>query len=204
MSVISRMSAAVFVGPELASDPEWQDLTITYTVNVFKACAALRQWPGFLRPTVHRFLPQAKICQEQVRRTRKKLQVILDQRGYARAKAHAEHNPPIKHEDTITWFEEIAAGRPYDPAASQLALAISALHTTSEAFRQVLLDLCLHPDLLDPIREEMTAAIAESGWSSAALAKMQLVDSVMKESQRFKSAIGEFFLIFRIVLCAIR
>jgi cytochrome P450 len=90
----------------------------------------------------------------------------------------------------ITWLDETAAGRPYDRAAAQLGLAISALHTTSEAFRQVLLDLCLHPDILGPIREEMESAISESGWTMAALAKMQLLDSVMKESQRFKSAIG--------------
>lgn len=106
------------------------------------------------------------------------------------ATVEVDHDSPKKYEDTITWFEEIAAGRPYDQAASQLALAISALHTTSEAFRQVLLDLCLHPDLLQPMREEISAAIMENGWTTAALAKMELVDSVMKESQRFKSAIG--------------
>ena len=191
MSVISRMSASVFVGPELASDPEWQNLTTSYTTNLFKAVGALRQWPSFVRPVVHQFLPQTKICREQVKLARVKIRAVLGKREHERATAEANGDTDRKHEDAIIWFDEIAAGRPYDPAAAQLALAISALHTTSEAFRQVLLDICLRPDLLEPMREEIKTAITESGWTIAALAKMNLVDSVMKESQRFKSAIGK-------------
>ncbi len=190
MSLISRMSASIFVGPELAPKPEWQSLTITYTVNLFKAVGALRQWPGCLRPLVHRILPYSKICREQVKLARRMVQAVLDQREREKAAALAEGCTPKKYEDAITWFDEIAAGRPYDRAAAQLALAISALHTTSEAFRQVLLDVCLHPDLVGPMREEMGTAIEQGGWTMTALAKMELVDSVMKESQRFKSAIG--------------
>ena len=181
------MSASIFVGDELARDPEWQKLTVTYTVNTFNACAALRQWPAFLRLVVHRFLPQSRSCREQVRRTRRKVDAVQRKREREREAALVNNEEPVKYEDAITWFDEIAAGRKYDRAGAQLALAISALHTTSEAFRQVLLDVCLHPELLQSMREEMQIAIEESGWTMAALAKMQLVDSVLKESQRFKS-----------------
>ncbi|KAL1633009.1 hypothetical protein SLS58_011241 [Diplodia intermedia] len=34
------MSAAVFVGPELCADPEWQDITTTYATNMFPATRA--------------------------------------------------------------------------------------------------------------------------------------------------------------------
>jgi Cytochrome P450 len=190
MSLISRMSASIFVGSEMARDLEWQNLTTTYTVNLFKAVGALRQWPGFLRPLVHQFLPQSKVCREQVKLVHEKVQAVLERREAERVAAGDDGRVIKSYEDTITWFEETAAGRPYDRAAAQLALAISALHTTSEAFRQVLLDVCLHPNILQPMREEMEAAVRENGWTIATLAKMQLVDSVMKESQRFKSAIG--------------
>lgn len=180
----------MFVGPELARDPEWQALTITYTVNLFKAVGALRQWPAPLRHLIHQFLPQTKVCREQVKLARAKLQTVLDQRARERATALGEGLEAKNHADMITWFEETAAGRSYDRAAAQLGLAISALHTTSEAFRQILLDVCLHPEILQPMQEEMEKAISKSGWTLTALAEMKLVDSVMKESQRFKSAIG--------------
>ena len=185
------MSAAVFVGPELATNPEWQKLTTTYTVNVFMAVSALRLWPGFMRPLMHRFIPQSVKCREQVALMRRMMQDVLDKRTQEMEAALAEGRTPAKHEDTITWIEEAAAGRPVDQAAVQLAFAISALHTSSEAFRQVLLDLCMHPELIQPLRDETKAAISENGWTIAGLFKMQLLDSVMKESQRMKAPPGQ-------------
>ena len=120
----------------------------------------------------------------------KLIQVVLDKRARERSDALAEGRTPIKHEDTITWMEEAAGEHPLDQAAIQLAFAVSALHTTSEAFRQVLLDLCMHPELINAIRDEARNAISESGWTIAGLFKMQLLDSVMKESQRMKAPPG--------------
>ena len=191
MKIISRMAAAVFVGPTLGSDPVWQQLTTTYTVNLFMAVQALRLWPGFLRPLVHHFLPQSEVCRAQVRLARSMMLAKMQKREHARKIAEAEGRPIVKHEDTITWMEEAANGRPLDHGAVQLAFAISALHTTSEAFRQVLLDLCQHRQLIEPLRSEARSVIADSGWSLAGLSKMHLLDSVMKESQRLNSAIGE-------------
>ena len=191
MALISRMSAAVFMGPEMALHPEWQKLTTTYTVNVFTAASALRLWPSFLRPLVHQFLPQSKKCRDQVAAMRRLMRDVLDSRAQEKSVAIADGDAPVKHQDTITWMEEAAGGRPADHAAVQLAFAISALHTTSEAFRQILLDICMHPELLPALRTEVKNAITEHGWTTAGLFNMQLLDSVMKESQRMKAPPGQ-------------
>lgn len=193
MAIISRMSASIFIGPELAVNPAWQSLTITYTVNLFTAVAGLRQWPALLRPLVHRFLPYSKICKDQVKLARKILASAHEDRAEARSLAIAEGLSPPQHEDTLTWVSEATAhhSRPIDHAAVQLAFAISALHTTSEAFRQILMDLCTHPELIRPLRDEITSAIrdSESELNIAALSRFHLLDSVMKESQRLKGAL---------------
>lgn len=88
--------------------------------------------------------------------------------------------------DTIQWLEDIAAGRPYDAAAAQIAYAISAMHTTSELLKQALLDICMHPELIPAIRNEAKTAVEESGWTIAGLFKMELLDSAIKETQRLK------------------
>ncbi|KAJ5393006.1 hypothetical protein N7465_011980 [Penicillium sp. CMV-2018d] len=113
------------------------------------------------------------------------LQPIFDRRGYGQS--HSTKLDKIENfEDTIKWLEEIAAGRPYDAAAAQIAFAISAMHTTSELLKQALLDICMHPDLIPVLRDEAQKAVEESGWTTAGVFKMQLLDSAVKETQRLK------------------
>lgn len=77
-------------------------------------------------------------------------------------------------------------GPPLDPAATQLSFAISALHTTTELLKQAILDVAAHPELIEPLREEIKAVVNERGWTTAGLFKMRLLDSVVKETQRLK------------------
>jgi hypothetical protein len=41
-----------------------------------------------------------------------------------------------------------------------------------------------HPQYIDPLRIEIEQVIKEEGWTKAAMDKMELVESFMKESQR--------------------
>ncbi|KAG5218141.1 putative O-methylsterigmatocystin oxidoreductase [Trichophyton interdigitale] len=169
---IARMSSAVFSGSDLSRDPEWQDLIITYTINTFMSVRALRSYPSFLHPLARWLLPECRKCQAQVRQARKLLHPIIQSRTGS--------------DDTFQWLMDVAAGRPFDQAAAQLAFAVSALHTTTELLKQTLLDICMHPGLVQPIRDEVEEAVSQHGWTTAGLFKMQILDSVIKESQRLK------------------
>ncbi|KAK1035426.1 hypothetical protein LTR74_018885, partial [Friedmanniomyces endolithicus] len=70
--------------------------------------------------------------------------------------------------------------------AAQLGLAISSIHTTTQLLTQTLIDMCMHPALLEPLRKEVTAATEEHGFTTAGLYNMKLLDSVIKETQRLK------------------
>lgn len=154
-------------------------------MNTFLGIRSLRAWPAFLHPLVHWFLPELRKCRQQLRLARLMLQPIFDRRGYGQS--HSTKPDKIEtFEDTIQWLEEIAAGRPYDAAAAQIAFAISAMHTTSELLKQALLDICMHPDLIPVLRDEAQKAVEESGWTTAGVFKMQLLDSAVKETQRLK------------------
>ncbi|KAI9932136.1 hypothetical protein MW887_009645 [Aspergillus wentii] len=182
---IGRMSASVFVGPQLARDAQWQELVLTSTINTFMGVRSLRACPAFLRPFAHWFLPEIRKCRQQLRLARLMLQPTFDRRAHEKATS-SESNKTKKFNDTIEWLEEIAAGRPYDAAAAQIAFAISAMHTTSELLKQALLDICMHPELIPAIRDEAKKAVEESGWTTAGVFKMQLLDSAIKETQRLK------------------
>ncbi|ENH71565.1 Ent-kaurene oxidase [Fusarium oxysporum f. sp. cubense race 1] len=178
VSLISRMSASVFVGEELSRDETWQQVSTNYGMTVFLAARALRAWPRLLRPIVQWFLPACKSCRAEVQRARE----VLHKNLAKRAAEDKEHN------DSISWFGEIAGGKSYDPVAAQLGMSMAAVVTTSELLKQTIIEICAH-DLIAPLREEVEAVVAEHGWSPAALTNMRLLDSVIKETQRLNSAV---------------
>jgi cytochrome P450 len=70
-------------------------------------------------------------------------------------------------------------------AAAQLTLSMAAIHTTTEGLTQALLDLCIRPEFVRPLREEVIKVVGEEGWTKQAIYKLRLMDSFLKESQRF-------------------
>jgi cytochrome P450 len=64
---------------------------------------------------------------------------------------------------------------------------MAALFTTTELFRQLLIEVARHPELVEPLREEVSEQISAHGISVAATSNMVLLDSFMKESQRLSS-----------------
>lgn len=183
--MVARVSSYVFIGPELSANSDWLDVSTNYTIQLFEASNAVRQWHPTLRPIVHWFLPECRRLRGEVTRARQILEPVLRERREASFQARLVGQKTSKVADTIGWMDEAAKGEAYDVAMCQLKLSFAAIHTTTELITGIMTDLCSHPDWLDPLREEMVSAIKEHGWTKKALHEMKLVDSMMKESQRY-------------------
>ena len=59
-----------------------------------------------------------------------------------------------------------------------------------QSFTHALYHLAASPELLQPLREEVEAVIANDGWTKAAMGKMRKLDSFMRESQRINGING--------------
>lgn len=177
--IIAQTSSRVFLGPELCRDPDWLRITAEYTVTAITSVSALRRWPVLLRPIVHWFLPGLQRVRRQLNEARSIMQPIVEKRQ----RQMAEGNPP---DDAIFWFAELSKGRPYDPAVCQLTLSVAALHATTDLLTHVLIELAKHPELVQPLRDEVVSVIGSDGWTKAALHQLKLMDSVLKEAQRLK------------------
>ncbi|OKL62285.1 hypothetical protein UA08_02496 [Talaromyces atroroseus] len=198
LEVVARVSSRVFLGPELCRNPDWLRITIDYTVNVFMAMSAVKRYPKCTHRIVHWFLPETRKLRAQSAEAQRIIQPVIDQRAreLAATKSHNKNNAkfmddwssPRKHSDAVQWMEELSMGKPYDAAVAQLGLSMAAIHTTTDLLTQVLYDLCQHPELIQPLREEIIAVLQEGGWKRTALYKLKLMDSVLKESQRLKPA----------------
>ncbi|GES66576.1 cytochrome P450 [Aspergillus terreus] len=184
LDIIARLSSRAFIGDELCRNPEWLRLTVDFTVDSFRAAEALNWWPYALRPLVARFLPSCRKLHKYIQDADNMMKPVLESRRQAQAK-----DPQKSYPDTIQWFEETAQGRPYDPVRLQLTLAFASIHTTADLVIQTILDLCSAKDwdeLCRSLREEIISSFREEGWRKPLLAKLKIMDSALKESQRLK------------------
>lgn len=185
LEIVARLSSRAFLGKELCRDKRWIAIAMNHTTDSFVAARELRMLPAILRPVLLWILPHCTRIRRQVREARKLISQEFDRRRSEAQKAQAIGERPAKTADSISWMVELAKGEPFDVVATQLSLLIGALHTTSEALAHALHHLCQYPETIEPLREEAARVLRTHGWSKAALHQMKLMDSFLKESQRF-------------------
>jgi cytochrome P450 len=185
LQLVARLSARIFLGPQACRNPAWIGIMINYTVEAFVTAERLRMWPRWLIWLVHWFLPSCKKLRSQVQEARGIISQVLHQREQNQKSTFLE-TEASDEVNTFQWLEDCAKGSYYDPALLQMGLAVVATHTSADLLSQVIFDLCEHPELLQPLREEIVMVITQHGWSKNAVYNLKLLDSVLKESQRLK------------------
>ncbi|KAE9566865.1 Cytochrome P450 monooygenase 1 [Colletotrichum fructicola] len=186
LDLVARISARVFLGEEGCRNPAWLKITKEYTVDAFIAGVELRKYPPGIRHVIHWFLPQCKAVRAHQQTARNIINEVLHARKVEDQQRLAEGLKPKARNDAVEWFEQMAKGRNYDAATVQIALAMAAVHTTTDLLSQTLYDIMQHPEIVTALREEIATVISQEGWEKTALYKLKLMDSVIKESQRIK------------------
>lgn len=178
----------MFGGTELSRHGEWVDSTINFAVDGFIGAQKIKKYPTFLRPLAQYWIPElSKIGQHHA--TAKRVIVpILKARKAQEAKGL----------DFLQWMLESAQGDEVDLgfiASIQLKLSFAAIHTSAAAPTQLLYDLCVMPEYVAPLRQEIEEVMAEHGGvtNKQALLKLVKLDSFMKESQRFNPLLLSMF-----------
>lgn len=184
VQMIAQISARIFLGTGICRDQRWIDTAIGYVEHSFNAIQALQAWPRWTHRFVHWVLPECREQRAYFARASDLLMPIILKRREARATAAASDQHAKDDFLLLDHVEDMAAGPNYDPVVSQLGLAFAAIHTTSDLVGKVLVDLCRHPELIAPLREEVISVIREHGWQKASFYKLKLMDSIMKETQR--------------------
>lgn len=174
------MSSRIFVGDTLCRDQEWLDLVVKYGFASAHAAEQLRVLPSALRPFAVRLLPSCVELRAQVDQAEKYVARVLA--------ARESSSSGVQYMDAIAGFKEIAKSKPYNAGASQLMLSVVAIMTTADLVTGVMTDLLEHPDMIEPLRNEISSVIGTEGLNKTSLSKLELVDSVLKESQRLKPA----------------
>jgi cytochrome P450 len=174
------------------NNPDWQRISVMYTVDAFFAAKALNNWPAPLRPIVHWFLPECRKIRSEVKLAKQ----LITPEVARRRKELAENGgkPRRKVLDSVDWFTASAKGKEFDFANAELSLAMAAIHTTTNTLGFAMFDLLENQEYIPLLREEIKRVYKEEGkWEKTTLFKLRLMDSVLKESMRLHPhSISEF------------
>ncbi|KAK7702871.1 hypothetical protein SLS64_009482 [Diaporthe eres] len=189
LPLVARLSTLVFMGSESCYDREWIDIAIGFTVTIMLANMTLQAYPRWLRPLANHVIPQCRLLRAQERRAREIIdEKLAARRAFKENEANLGSGSEAQPSNALDWFQSQhqRLGGEYNPTLTQLMLSFAAIHTTADLLTQVILDLAVHRDLMEPLRREILEALDGKPIDKAAMQKMKLLDSVMKESQRMK------------------
>ncbi|KAF4634956.1 hypothetical protein G7Y89_g3133 [Cudoniella acicularis] len=180
---VARLTALVFLGEKFMDNPEWQHISVMYTVDVFMAAKALNEWPAILRPLVHWFMPQCRKIRDEVKLAKSFITPEVEKRRKELAENGGK--PRRKVLDSVDWFTAAAKGRQFNYVNAELSLAMASIHTTTNTVGFAMFDLVENPEYIDALREEIKTVFEQEGkWEKSTLFKLKLMDSVLKESMR--------------------
>lgn len=186
VELVSRLSSRVFLGEELCRNEEWLKTAIDYTNHSGGAAIKLNLLPSFLRLPFSWFSNDCKHVRDDLAKAREIINPVVEQRRQQKLRAQAEGKPIPVFNDVIEWAEQERGDEVYDAAIAQLGFAAAAVHTTTDLLTQTLLHLASDPQLIIPLREEMIQVLSTEGFKRNALFNMKLLDSAIKEAQRWK------------------
>lgn len=179
----------MFGGVDLSRNKEWVDSTINFALDGFVGAQAIKKYPTFVRPFVAKFIPALTKIKRHHATAQRVIVPILHEREKAAAAGWPESHgkPPA---DFLQWMLDAAVGDEKQKsfiAQIQLKLSFAAIHTSAAAPTQLLYDLCSLPEHIEGLRDEINEARAsgESELNKRTLLKLEKLDSLMKEAQRF-------------------
>ena len=173
-------------GTVLSRNRQWLSTCINYAENIFITMFILRFFPRVFCRWIAIFLPSSWATYKSLRRGKKLLIPIIEERLKEKAFARREYKKPP---DLLQYMIEGAEGDDLEPerlAHLQLMVNLAGIHTTSTAITHAVHDLCEHNEYVKVLREEIEDVLRQDGgWQTETHKRLHKLDSFLKESQRF-------------------
>ena len=146
----------------------------------------MRLFPTWVHPLLAYTLPSIWKGHGYIRKAQKLLVPEILRRKNLMA---SEKLDKSTKDTLLSWMMECADGSESDPdhlAHLEIVISLAAIHTSQMNAVHVLYDLAAHSEDIEKIREEIREVTREDGgWQKISYAKLRMLDSFMKESQRF-------------------
>ncbi|KAJ7449179.1 cytochrome P450 [Mycena latifolia] len=182
LQIISRTFNRMYIGLP-CRDPDYIALTAKFPSNATHDAALLTFVPTSVRPLVARLFGS---LEGATRSAMKHLGPIIQYRLDMDDKYGPDWDRP---NDLISWLLDASRGHPERRTMRTLTrylinVNFGSIHTTTQAFIQVLYNLAAYPQHCATLREEIETIVNLEGWTRSAMTKMTKVDSFLMESFR--------------------
>ncbi|KAL1796185.1 hypothetical protein ACET3X_004725 [Alternaria dauci] len=188
LQLTARLSTKIFLGDTMCRNEAWLSASKAYTATCFVMSLKMAALPPLLKPLVPYLLSDAKTVREHGQKCRDILTPLFTSRQALKAEARKAGKPEPVFNDMIDWYEQESGGTNYDPALFQTALSFVAIHTTSELLTHAITLLASEKGYVDALREEIVRVVGRDGLTKTGLMNLTLMDSCLKEVQRFRPA----------------
>ncbi|KAL2756622.1 hypothetical protein ACRALDRAFT_2041267 [Sodiomyces alcalophilus JCM 7366] len=181
MKITVLLNAASLFGTELARDDAFLKDAFGYVEETLLNAEVVKLMPSFLAPIVGGLLSSGLSSHKSF--FAKLLPMAEDRLKDRELKARG-HDVP-NHADCVQWIMETAPrANPWSAERiiyELMAIWFGSVHILSTTIVYVIHDLCLHPEYVQPIREELETYYHEFETTGKGL---PLLDSFIKESAR--------------------
>lgn len=182
LRIVALLSGRVFVGQPLSRNEEFLNCIVMYTIDSFSASTRLYGLHTLLRPFARFFLPELRSVRRHLATMKRLVKPLVEQRLCKGADSR---------EDMVSWNlkhspSELRTNIDYQ-ALQQLQASFAAVHTTALLLTNIIFDLAARPEYIQPLREEVQAALDADGGliTKATMSRLVKMDSFMAEVQRF-------------------
>ncbi|KAJ0104185.1 hypothetical protein J7T55_000536 [Diaporthe amygdali] len=191
-TILTRITNRVFVGKEVAHDSDYFHYSMNF-VKTIRQCAAIISYliPAMLKPILG---PLAALPARWYEHRCSRYLVPLIQKHLVEASAAKDTHHEERNPDMLQLMARFAAKSSdpldHDPrslCARILALNFVGIHTSSAAAMAAIIDiLCAGPEVYAALRREAASVLRDAGgvWNKAAVNKLVLMDSTLRESLR--------------------
>ncbi|KAI1330302.1 cytochrome P450 [Xylariaceae sp. FL0255] len=189
--LVTKANSFVFFGEKLSQDEIFTDAALQFPQVVVFTAEILRITPEFLRPLVASWATSGHRAAKTLFRY---LEPVVSERMAMQASQAKGTIPKKGPVDCIQWLIETSPQK--DPWTTQrmigeiMAVWFSTVHQLSIAAAFVVLDLCLHDEYVEPLRQEAHEYLVSNPGPlvTTGSENLPLLDSFIRESIRFSSA----------------
>lgn len=182
--IMHRVTSRVLIGEELCRNDDYIRSSMALSESIFINALTLSNVPlgpfrrvgSWAGSYSHR---------RKLERAVKLVLPVVERRRMERAKGPTTS----RHSDAIEWTIELSESIPDEDTTRRIVLQI--LHNLwagsaapAGLLTQMLFQVLMEPDYLEPLRAECGNAITSCGWSEEALSHMPLLDSFIREMNR--------------------
>jgi ent-kaurene oxidase len=192
---LAKRMTLLTVGPgfvvELAEDENYMSATEQFVQSSFMHLLFLQFFPEWAKPFAAMVFPPSWRVESALESARGLLVPIIEERRRRLRLEREGEQQYTKPDDLLQHLMDVADGAGGEDAEATMqrlmAMNFGACGAVVDATAKVLLDLCEHPECVEPIRQEIADVLARDGgvsFSKRGLAEMKRLDSFMRESHR--------------------